>query len=58
MDIERDLLAIGRPVLITKTVREFAVSFGLEAVIAGGDCALVDEVGIGGVLDLQIQVNQ
>ena len=44
VDVEADLLATCRPVLVAEAVLEFAVLMGVEAVIAGGNAALVDEV--------------
>lgn len=44
MDVEADFLASGGPVLVAEAVFELAVLVGVEAVIAGGDAAFVDEI--------------
>ena len=50
--VEANLLAACRPVLVAEAVLEFAVLMGVEAVVAGGDAALVDEVLTSRVEDL------
>lgn len=53
MHIERNLLARSRPMLVAETVDVFAVVFGFEAMVAGGDGAFVNLVAACGVLDLR-----
>ena len=53
MDVEADFFAGGGPVLVAEAVFELAVLVGVEAVIAGGDAAFVDEVFAGWIKDLE-----
>ncbi len=53
MHIERNLLARSRPMLVAEAVDVFAVVFGFEAMVAGGDGAFVNLVAACGVLDLR-----
>ena len=58
MHIEHDLLAVGRPVLVTKAVRVSAVDGCVEGVVAGGDGGLVDLEAAGGKLYLHCPLRQ
>ena len=52
MYIEANLLATCRPVLVAEAVFKFTVLMGVEAVVTGGDAALVYEVLAGRVENL------
>ncbi len=52
VDVERDFLAVGAPVLVAEAVGVFAVVLGVEAVVAAGYRLLVDFVLANGVCDL------
>ena len=52
MYVEANLLATCRPVLVAEAVFKFTVLMGVEAVVAGGDAALVYEILAGRVEDL------
>lgn len=52
VDVERDLLAVGAPVLVAEAVGVFAVMEGGIGVVAVGDGALVDFVLAARVGDL------
>jgi hypothetical protein len=52
VDIEGNLLAVRTPVLVSETVEEFAVMFGIEGVVAIGNILLECLVLPGRVCDL------
>jgi hypothetical protein len=52
VDVERDLLGVGAPVLVAEAVGVFAVVLGSEGVVAVGDGLLVGLVLAVGVGDL------
>lgn len=52
VDVERDFLGVGNPVLVSEAVGVFAVVESREGVIAVGNCPLVDLVFACGVHDL------
>lgn len=54
MDVERNLLSVGAPVLIAEAVKEFAVLLGIERVVAVGYILLEGLVLAVGELDLQM----
>lgn len=53
VDVERNLLGVCSPVLITEAVCVFAVGVGSEGVVAGTDTPLVDLVATARVQYLQ-----
>jgi hypothetical protein len=53
VDVEADLLCVGRPVFVAEAVEVASIHVGGKAMIAAADGALVDLVCVGWVLDLQ-----
>ena len=49
MHVEADFFRVAGPVLVAEAVGVFAVVLGVEAVVAGRDGGLVDEVRVCGV---------
>lgn len=55
MHVERNLLAVGRPVLVAEAVDISSVVAGLEGIVAGRDRRHLCLVGACRVGDLQVQ---
>lgn len=56
MDVERDLLCVGAPMLVVEAVCVFAVFGGSEGVVARGDATFVNLHVVVGRLDLDRQL--
>ena len=56
VDVEGDFFGIGAPVLVAKAVCVLAVGTGGERMVPGGDLALMDEVGVVAIEDLNLSV--